>query len=266
MTKGPPVRALPSLPITRDLARQALRYNAPIVKSTAPSLVPLVPLIVALFAAPLEGCKASVSGETRGVGVGSEGSVIIDDDEWTDDMDEPLSASEDDPELSEDPVPSAELAPVGARHDLHLEGPGTNACRCMKVYLGDGSGKALRWDGPAPRIDSAAQLVLSFAGESCEGVAPDVRPSYWGFQVKESDVIVGIENAHEGRPHVTGAILPRPAKGGKVVLRPTEASVPFARGPGGRCELGNPGRTPTSAASGAPVGGVMMPADPSEKP
>jgi hypothetical protein len=130
------------------------------------------------------------------------------------------------------PAAPAEAALLGARHDLFLASGLPARCKCLAVVIGNASATGLVWGGPPPKLDPATQLVV---GLGSEGIACDTKgpgATYLGYEREGADVVVEVEAVTVGRPVTRGAIIPRPAAGGKVVLRPV-GKVPYGRGPDG---------------------------------
>lgn len=131
----------------------------------------------------------------------------------------------------------AHLTLLGARHDLTLsaEKPAAN-CQCLAVAVGQPLEGAFRWSAEAPTTDASTQLVVALTSEglACAGEKGEAfGASYQGYRVEGSDVIVLVENGTAGRPLTQGAVIPKPAQGGHVLVRPTSKSVPYGRGPNG---------------------------------
>lgn len=134
-----------------------------------------------------------------------------------------------------------ETALLGARHDLMIQNTSA-ACQCLAVVLGQPSSVGIVWTGRRPTTNPQSQLVIALGsdGVPCSEAGPGA--SYWGYEVKDGDVIVKVEAAVAGRPVTHGAIIPRPVEGKQVYIEPTE-KIPYGRGLRGeaRCALG-PGR------------------------
>jgi len=186
-------------------------------------------------------CKASVNAEAK-MGVGEE--------ETATDIEEPLaSASTEGPIRAAEPAGDAAPALLGARPDLRLApGKQTKMCRCLALAAGVPSDPAFLWEAQVPAIDPDTELVIAFSsvGAECADEPKDsLGASYWGYQTRAQDVVVLVECARSGRPVTTGAIIPRPAEGGHVYVRPVDVSVPYARADKdsqAACELNLPGR------------------------
>lgn len=182
-------------------------------------------LVLALVAA--SSCKASIEGEAK---LGVDQNAPTDEE-----MGGPLSATS-----PGEPTRAAEYAGdgarpalLGARPDLRLvPGKQSTSCRCLGVAAGSPGDPAFSWEAEVPSIDPATEVVIAFSssGTGCTDEPKDsLGASYWGYQTSGRDVVVVVEHARAGRPITTGAILPRPGQGGRVYVRPVDASVPYAR-------------------------------------
>jgi len=144
-------------------------------------------------------------------------------------------------------APAAEPALLGARQDVELApGGAVTACRCIEAAVGVPASPVFKWQGEVPTLDPASQVVVAFrtTEPQCPG-APEgsLGASYWGYRLKDKDVIVVLEAALFGRPITNGAIVPRPAPGGRLLLEPRSAKVPFgaaANGTQRQCPLASP--------------------------
>jgi hypothetical protein len=118
---------------------------------------------------------------------------------------------------------------LGARHDLLLEEGIAAKCQCLAVILGQPDTAGMVWSGDPPTTNAQTQLVIALGSE---GVSCDQKgrgASYMGYEKKGADVIVSVEEAVEGRPITHGAIIPQPAQGGSVKIRPV-GKIPYGRG------------------------------------
>ena len=143
---------------------------------------------------------------------------------------------------------TAEVALFGARHDLQLSPDRKNpTCNCVAIALGKPNDPGMKWDGPAPNIDPANQLVIALSSEGVTCAEPPkegIGASYWGYKEAGDDVIVVLEVARLGRPVTTGAIIPKPVGNGQVHVQPANKTVPYGRALNASdpaCRLGNPG-------------------------
>lgn len=147
-------------------------------------------------------------------------------------------------------LPPATSEPVnysllGARADLRLApGPASEAsCSCLAAVVGNAADTAFQWEETYPKTNTDTQLVIAFSSDNviCPEASPDsMGGSYWGYEISGNDLVVVVENAVPGPPVTTGAIIPRPPTGGKVLLRPRDRSVPYGASledPEARCEL-----------------------------
>jgi hypothetical protein len=162
------------------------------------------------------------------------------------------------------PADSQGVALLGARQDLSFRGPATTQCKCLAVATGLPGSAAFQWSGPKPEISPDSQLVvaLSSAGIDCPEAGANAQgASYWGYEVSGTDVVVVVESASPNHPLASGAIIPRPAGGGQVYVRPVDKALPYgkpAAGTGARCKVGpavnlDSPAPATPAASAAPV-------------
>jgi hypothetical protein len=118
------------------------------------------------------------------------------------------------------------LALLGARHDLTLKADLAESCQCLAFGVGAPTDPRFAWEGPTPLVQYDTQLVVAFrADASCLNGKPG--PSYRGYQTQGSNVILLLEAARSGRPELSGAILPRPTAGGRLLVR---SSVPAVFG------------------------------------
>lgn len=117
---------------------------------------------------------------------------------------------------------------LGARRDLHYQGERVESCECLAVAVGHADDSRFWWDCGAPLLNPSTQLAFAF---SADGVPCATAPkgtlgaSYAGYSRDGDDIIVEIENARPGYPVVEGAIIPRPAPGGAVYVRPRRGVV-----------------------------------------
>jgi hypothetical protein len=173
------------------------------------------------------GCHASVKGQ---VNAGGEEHV-----EGQADVDEsPAESAASASSASEVEVAgSAPQALLGARHDLRLAASQKAAvCSCLAVRVGPPTSNAFAWESTPPVTDPDTELVIALSSEGvpcAEQPKDSLGASYWGYRMRHGDVIVEVENARFGRPVTSGAIIPRPAEGGHVYVRPTSKSVPYGR-------------------------------------
>jgi hypothetical protein len=176
-----------------------------------------------------------------------------------------VDTASDEAPLTESATPSsetqstAELALLGARHDVRYSGAANATCRCLAVALGGVSDAGIGWRSQVPELDPATQLVIALSSEgvSCPDAPTDsLGASYWGYRIAGDDVIVVVESARDGRPVTAGAIIPKPMGSGRVLLEPLNARVPYGRPLSGgdkRCVLGNPGSPRPATPPSAPA-------------
>lgn len=187
-------------------------------------------IVSAAFAAC--GCHASVKGHVNASGDEQvQGQANVDETPT-----EPASSAA--PASSAKPrqaavAGSAPQALLGARHDLRLAaGQKTAVCSCLAVSVGQPTSSAFAWESTPPVTDPDTQLVIALSsnGVPCAEQPKDsLGASYWGYRTRHGDVIVEVEEARFGRPVTSGAIIPKPAEGGHVYVRPTRKSVPYGR-------------------------------------
>lgn len=132
---------------------------------------------------------------------------------------------------------SAGVALLGARHDLGLAAT-EPTCQCLAALQGQPSTSAFVWSGTPPNTDPAQQLVVAFASQGVACSRPHLEASYRGYELIGADVVISIEGAEPGRPITRGAIVPRPQKGGRVLLQSSK-DLPYGTSLGGGrpCEL-----------------------------
>ncbi len=146
---------------------------------------------------------------------------------------------------------AGEAALLGARHDVSLGKGAPTPCKCLAVVVGPTNTPGLSWSSTPPTLDGASQLVIALGSEdvSCDEAAS--AASYMGYGVEGSNVVVQVEAAKPGRPITHGAIIPKPAAGGQVLIQGS-GSVPYGKGPAGeaRCTVGT---MPKSGATKLPA-------------
>lgn len=207
------------------------------------------------------GCRASVEGKVE---TGGEDTAA--------DFDKPME-----PQFASqqaEPTASEGVALLGARQDLSYRGPATTQCKCLAVATGQPGDAAFQWSGAKPEISSASQLVvaLSSAGIDCpEAGANPPGASYWGYERSGNDVVVVVETASPNHPLASGAIVPRPAGGGQLYVRPVDKKLPYgkpASGAGVRCKVaaGTNVESPAPAAAEPPERPIPPPMPPTAEP
>lgn len=200
--------------------------------------------IVIVGSCALLGCKASASASLK-----TSGDIDTISDEAP--LDESVTAAPASPA-------TAEIALLGARHDVRYTGPATATCRCLAVALGHASDPGIAWRSQAPELDPTTQLVIALSSEglACPDAPKDsFGASYWGYRVAGNDVVVVVESARDGRPVTSGAIIPKPAAGGRVLIEPLQGRGPYGQpltAGERRCALGNPGPPRPAGAPPAP--------------
>ncbi|WP_437315578.1 hypothetical protein [Sorangium sp. So ce385] len=133
---------------------------------------------------------------------------------------------------------------VGVRHDLALARAASRAerCSCLAVEVGEARDRRFQWAAGAPETGGDTLAVaLSARGVPCPGGPADEelrRPSISAVDQEGNDVIIEVEELPPGRPLATGAVIPRPARGGAIYVKGRSAKVPYARAAGGaRCKV-----------------------------
>lgn len=159
---------------------------------------------------------------------------------------------------------------LGARPDVSFKGPPTASCKCLSIAVGQPGEPAFQWSGEQPHTNPDSELVIALtsSGVACPEASPGaLGASYWGYEVKGSDVVVVVEPAEPGRPMINGAIIPRPLGGGRLYVRPVDRKAPYGRpasGAGARCEIGGFAAGSTKPAPAAPpsnAGGARIHTD-----
>jgi len=121
---------------------------------------------------------------------------------------------------------------VGARPDLQLADESPSAdCECLAVHLGKANDPEFFWQSGPPRTRSDQVVIaVSSAGVPCPAAEEgSLGATYWGFRQEGADVVVVVEQARDGRPMTTGAVIPRPGPGGAVYVAPQNARIPYGR-------------------------------------
>lgn len=197
------------------------------------------------------GCKASAGGKINSSG-DADGQASF---EGEPDV-EPEPAVQSSAALADAEQGRGGVALLGARHDLFLRaGAPAKSCNCLRISAGQPRDQAFEWESVIPTIDSRSQVVVAFSsrGEVCEGEPEGSQgASYHGYEQRGPDVFVMIEASRPGRPLVGGAILPRPDAGGRILVQPVPADVPYGKaGDRAACEVvAEPGATSAPLAEG----------------
>jgi hypothetical protein len=130
---------------------------------------------------------------------------------------------------------------LGVRPDVMIApaAPHEANCNCLAVRVGSAKDSSFRWQNTVPHVGADARVIaVSARGVACSDEDAKGRPSISAVDRDGSDVIVEIEDLPEGRPIASGAIIPAPAPGGAVYVRPRSRNVAYARGAaGGRCKV-----------------------------
>jgi hypothetical protein len=133
----------------------------------------------------------------------------------------------------------AEMALLGARHDLLLTSGSPAPCACLAVALGQPGSPQFSWTGRRPTINPSNQTVIALSSDGVPCTEAGPGASYMGYEKIAGDVIVTVEAAVAGRPVTHGAIIPKPDPGKQIYVEP-DGKIPYGRGKGGepRCALG----------------------------
>lgn len=210
---------------------------APRLLTRFPLAWPWAGLLGVLLLPELTACTASgkaeakVSSETQGDFrvVGDSAWDRVEDSPDTSPVPpEPEAASATKSSPKPPPPPTQGFALLGARHDLSPTPSAPLACRCLRGFAGQVNDAGFRWATKRPTIDPAAQVIvaLSSEGVSCEDGAPPA--SYMGYVVEGEDIIIQIEEARPGRPVTRGAILPKPAGSGRILVSASK-KLPYGK-------------------------------------
>ncbi len=125
---------------------------------------------------------------------------------------------------------------LGSRRDLRLVG-GKTGCSCLRTAVGAPSEPAFAWDGVRPSLDAGHQIVVALSSDDVPCPGAKKGASYWGYELHGNDIWVIVESAELGRPVATGAVVPRPASGGRILLHRKDRSLPYGQAAGGDCVL-----------------------------
>lgn len=129
---------------------------------------------------------------------------------------------------------------LGARHDLLIADGIAASCKCLAVIVGQPNTSKMIWTGRVPTIDSQSQIVIALGSEGIPCSEGTTGASYMGYEMKDGDVIVNVEEAVTGRPVTHGAIIPKPPAGKQIYIQPS-GKIAYGRGMGGeaRCAVGS---------------------------
>jgi len=247
------------------LCSPAARVLSSVRVHSAPASSVRSALASGLVGCALLGCgSASAGGKAKAEADTDKDAFAVSGSAWT--MDQEGSGNSDAPGAPQSPktaktsntTPSAgqksrtgEPALLGARHDVSLGKGAPTPCKCLAVVVGPTNTPGLSWSSTPPTLDGASQLVIALGSEdvSCDEAAS--AASYMGYGVEGSNVVVQVEAAKPGRPITHGAIIPKPAAGGQVLIQGS-GSVPYGKGPAGeaRCTVGT---MPKSGAAKLPA-------------
>lgn len=206
-------------------------FNAPRLRAFAPPRSSLRLLLRGMLfsglAAATVACGGSAKARAKASADASADAEVDFDAEGSGAWD--MSGSSDAVSKPEGESHGAGPALLGARHDLLLAEDAPTPCKCLAVLLGGPETPKMVWTGRQPVIDSRTQLVIALGSDGVECAEDGPGASYRGYEQKEGNVVVYVEGVVDGRPVTHGAIIPRPASGGKVIIEPG-ASVPYGRG------------------------------------
>lgn len=116
---------------------------------------------------------------------------------------------------------------LGARHDVQLQPRATPTCSCMAFASGAPSDPRFAWEEEPPLLTGTDSTVIGFAMVEGE-CANEIIASYRGYELSGADVHILLETAVEGRPLLTGAVVPMPQPGGRFVVVPPK-DAPFGK-------------------------------------
>ncbi len=126
---------------------------------------------------------------------------------------------------------------AGVRLDLTKvpEAPADVRCPCIDAVVGTAGDGKFRWAGERPTI-SGKHLLFAFTteGSQCSTAiaGASLRPSIQAVDTRGGNVVVVLEELAADRPQALGAIIPRPAPGGAVYVRPRRVRkrpLPYAQ-------------------------------------
>lgn len=137
-------------------------------------------------------------------------------------------------EASPTPTAAKETAMVGVRPDLSVakSAPRAESCSCLVVQAGPPGSSNFAWQNGSPKTEPGVLAVAVDAqGVSCEGGPPEANrhPSISAVDRQSGDVIIEIEELKAGRPLAPGALVPAPAAGRSIYVRPKSKSLPYAK-------------------------------------
>lgn len=225
----------------------------------APGSTFRIVLCGSLLASLAVGCSASVQGNVKaGVNAKAEPDPFarLSDPETEDDGDSVVAQLSDLNGTNRVP----QVALLGARHDLQLQPRSTPSCSCMAFAVGQPTDPRFAWEDERPVLPDRTSAVVAFSMVDGE-CASDVAASYRGYEVVGADVHILLETAVEGRPRLSGAIIPSAGSGRVLVVPPKDAPYGKSRTPGkSRCVLMDGAADSVSkAAVSAPVSGETSP-------
>jgi hypothetical protein len=207
------------------------------------------PIWLGLLGLGALGCHASVQAHASANGSGKDGEEVHD-------YDKPFVANPNrEAELSG--TKASPYALLGARQDLNYAGTPTETCKCLAVAVGQPNDPRFSWEAAVPVVDSNTQLVIAMTSQTIhcpKAKKTSLGASYQGYVTDGTSVMLLVEEAHDGRPVTSGGIVPRPAQGGALYIRPANKTIPYGSSMDGsslRCRL----PTETSGAEAVAQGG-----------
>jgi hypothetical protein len=122
----------------------------------------------------------------------------------------------------------ARLALMGARHDLSVKEGVPASCECVAFVAAAPTDNRFEWEGPPPLVQVDDQVAVAFRADSA-CLAGKAGPSYRGYVKDGANVVLLLEDVHPGRPELRGAIVPRPAAGGDLLVRTSAPDAAYGK-------------------------------------
>jgi hypothetical protein len=147
---------------------------------------------------------------------------------------------------------------LGARQDLNYAATPTETCKCLAVAVGQPNDPRFSWEAAVPVVDSNTQLVVAMTSQTihcAKAKKSSLGASYQGYVTDGTSVMLLVEEAHDGRPVTSGGIVPRPAQGGALYIRPANEKIPYGSALDGRnlrCRLPTETSNAETVARGGP--------------
>ncbi len=116
---------------------------------------------------------------------------------------------------------------LGARHDVQLVPRAKPSCSCMAFAAGKPTDARFVWEDQTPVLVGTDSTVVAFGMVEGE-CAAEVTASYRGYESSGPDVHILLEAAVDGRPRLSGAVVPTPQPGGRFVVVPPK-DAPFGK-------------------------------------